>query len=433
MRLFPKSAFGQTVLLVGVLLLINQVVSYLSVTYYFIQPSYQQINSLVATQVDTIFDQNIVTVPKRRARFTQRTGIEFYSNSEAVLKGLNNATYYRFMSNQIAEELGGKTDVRLSTHIPYRIWINPPQNPEIWIVIPMPGVGETNFSPLTVILLVIGILSVIGGYIFVLRMTRPLRALQIAAKEVGQGEFPEPIEPSGASEMQAVTQAFNQMSSSIKRLEQDRNLMTAGISHDLRTPLTRIRLATEMIDEQHEWVKEGIVQDIEDMNDIIDQFINYARQDREEQRETVNLNTIIEEVVQARHFDDHHTIAQRLNPLPDISLRRVAIKRVLDNLIENAFRYGSDHLEIYTGFSAKEKRIICHIRDFGTGIPEEQLPNLLQPFTQGDRARGSSGSGLGLAIIKRIIDMHHGEVAFTNHPEGGLLVVFKLPLTDSIT
>ncbi|MGB2263875.1 MAG: HAMP domain-containing protein, partial [Glaciecola sp.] len=232
MRLFPQSAFGQTVLLVGVLLLINQVVSYLSVTYYFIQPSYQQINSLVATQVDTIFDQDIVTVPKRRARFTQRTGIEFYSNSEAVLKGLNNATYYRFMSNQIAEELGGKTDVRLSTHIPYRIWINPPQNPEIWIVIPMPGVGETNFSPLTVILLVIGILSVIGGYIFVLRMTRPLRALQIAAKEVGQGEFPEPIEPSGASEMQAVTQAFNQMSSSIKRLEQDRNLMTAGISHD---------------------------------------------------------------------------------------------------------------------------------------------------------------------------------------------------------
>lgn len=431
MRIFPKSAFGQTVLLVGVLLLINQVVSYLSVTYYFIQPSYQQINSLVATQVDTIFDQDIVTDPQRRARFTERTNIAFYTHNEAIEYGLNDATSYRFMSNQISAELDGITDVRLSTEIPYRIWINPPQNTQIWIVIPMPGVGETNFSPLTIILLVIGILSVIGGYIFVLRMTRPLRALQNAAKEVGQGEFPEPIEPSGASEMQAVTQAFNQMSSSIKRLERDRNLMTAGISHDLRTPLTRIRLATEMMDEQHNWVKDGIVQDIEDMNDIIDQFINYARQDREEQRETVDLNDIIGDVVEARHFDDNHTIAQRLNPLPKISLRRVAIKRVLDNLIENAFRYGSDHLEIHTAFSAKEKRIICQIRDFGAGIAEEELPNLLQPFTQGDSARGSSGSGLGLAIIKRIIDMHHGEVTFSNHPDGGLLVTFKLPLNES--
>lgn len=427
MSIFPKSAFGQTVLLIGALLLVNQVVSYLSVTYYFIQPSYQQINSLVATQVDTLFDQDIVSNEQRRAQFSARTGIQFLQPQEAVKAGLNEATYYRFMSSQITNELGGDTEVRLSTQMPYRIWINPPQDPSLWIVFPMPGVGETNFSPLTIILLVIGILSVIGGYVFVLRMTRPLRALQNAAKQVGQGEFPEPLAAKGATEIQAVTQAFNQMSNSIKRLEQDRNLMTAGISHDLRTPLTRIRLATEMMDEKHEWVKEGIVLDIEDMNDIIDQFIDYARQDREEQRELCSLNNIIEEVVQARHFDDNHTIAQKLSPIPEITLRRIAIKRVLDNLIENAFRYGSDHLEIHTMALVKEKQIVCQIRDFGAGIAPEQLPSLLQPFTQGDSARGSSGSGLGLAIIKRIIDMHHGQVSFTNHPDGGLLVEFKLP------
>ncbi|HAB78906.1 MAG TPA: two-component system sensor histidine kinase EnvZ, partial [Glaciecola sp.] len=156
MSLLPKSAFAQTVLLIGGLLLVNQVVSYLSVTYYFIQPSYQQINALVATQVDTLFDQDIISDDTRRQQFSARTGIQFLAPQEAVKAGLNDATYYRFMSNQIASQLGGDTEVRLSTQMPYRIWINPPQNPNIWIVFPMPGVGETNFSPLTIILLVIG-------------------------------------------------------------------------------------------------------------------------------------------------------------------------------------------------------------------------------------------------------------------------------------
>jgi two-component system osmolarity sensor histidine kinase EnvZ len=427
MRILPKSAFGQTALLIGGLLLLNQLVSYWSVTYYFIQPSYQQINSLVATQIDTIFEQDLIGDDSRRSNFSERTGIAFYSQDDALRFGLGNATYYRFMSNQISDQLGGQTDVRLSTETPYRIWINPPQNPNVWIVIPMDGIGQNDLSPLTVILLVIGVLSVAGGYIFVKRMTQPLRALQDAAKAVGKGEFPEPLKPSGSTELQSVTIAFNHMLLSIKQLERDRHVMTAGISHDLRTPLTRIRLATEMLPEEQNWVSEGIVQDIEDMNDIIDQFIDYAKQDMEESRTLANINTLVDSVVQARHFDDNHTIAQKLQPVPDCEMRSIAIKRVLDNIIENAFRYGSDHLEIQTAFDKKAKEISCIVRDFGAGIPAAELPNLLQPFAQGDSARGSSGSGLGLAIIKRIIDMHNGKVLFSNHPQGGFQVEIRLP------
>ncbi len=429
MSIVPKSAFGQTVLLIGALLLLNQVVSYWSVTYYFIQPSYQQINNLVATQVNTLFEApQLISDNERRQAFSKRTGIVFYSQENAIKSGLSDATYYRFMSSQISSELGGETDVRLSTDTPYRIWINPPQNPAIWIVIPMEGIGKNDFSPLTIILLVIGVLSVAGGYIFVKRMTQPLRALQNAAKAVGQGEFPAPIKPSGSIEMQSVTKAFNQMSQSIKQLEQDRHIITAGISHDLRTPLTRIRLATEMLPEDQAWVQEGIVQDIEDMNDIIDQFIDYAKQDLEENRELTNINLLVDSVVQARHFDDNHTIAQRLQNVPDCLMRAVAIKRVLDNLVENAFRYGSDHLEITTEHDKKRKEVICTIRDFGPGIDQDKLPKLMQPFAQGDAARGSSGSGLGLAIIKRIIDMHQGQVNFSNHPEGGFQAEIRLPI-----
>ena len=429
MRFFPKSAFGQTVLLIGTLLLVNQVVSYWSVTYYFIQPSYQQINSLVAKQVNTLISQELLRDTSKQASFSMRSGILFYEPEAAIQNGLSKATYYRFMSTQISEELGVPTDVRLSTEMPYRIWIQPQTLTTQWIVIPIEGMSEHNFSPLTIILLAISLLSVIGGYVFVKRMTEPLRALQSAAKDVGRGEFPPPIKPTGSTEIQAVTQAFNSMSQGIKQLEEDRNLMTAGISHDLRTPLTRIRLASEMLDEKHRWIAEGIEQDIEDMNDIIDQFIDYAKQNKEEEKgETCNLNDLVEQVVQARHFDDNHTIAQRLSPLPDIKLRRIAIKRVLDNLIENAFRYGSNHLEVITLHDKKQKLIVLTVRDFGEGIPADKIAILTQPFARGDSSRGSTGSGLGLAIIKRIVDMHHGDVVFTNHPEGGLVVEVRLPI-----
>ena len=265
-------------MLIGVLLLINQVVSYLSVTYYFIQPNYQQINSLLATQVKTIFIEGIDHQdPDLQQEFFDATKINILTQEQAITEGLEQAIYYQYFSRQMSQQLGGEAEVRISASEPFRIWVNPPQDPSLWITIPISGITEADISPLTIYLVVIGILSVAGGWIFVRRLNKPLRALQHAAFEVGRGEFPEPLKTQGSTEMIAVTNAFNQMSKGIKQLEDDRALLTAGISHDLRTPLTRIRLATEMLPEDQDWIKEGIVNDIEDMNDIIDQFIDYVR------------------------------------------------------------------------------------------------------------------------------------------------------------
>ncbi|WP_026376208.1 two-component system sensor histidine kinase EnvZ [Aestuariibacter salexigens] len=431
MRLFPTSAFGQTVLLIGVLLLINQVVSYLSVTYYFIQPSYQQINGLLATQVKSLLSEPDVLQNKGlQQRILSSSGIKVLDENEALKQGLEQATYYQFMSSQISQELGGEADVRISTGEPYVAWINPPQSESTWIAIPILGTGDADFSPLTMYLLVIGVLSVAGGWLFVRRLNKPLQALQVAARQVGQGRFPEPLKQEGTDELIAVTSAFNQMSRGIKQLEQDRNLMTAGISHDLRTPLTRIRLATEMLPDDQDWVKDGIINDIEDMNDIIDQFIDYARFDQKEELETTNLNDLIKAATQARDVDNVHTIDLDLHALPDMEIRRVGVKRVLDNLIENAFKYGSEHIIIRSRYDKRQRRVECQIRDFGPGIPEQEISSVFEPFTQGDKARGSVGSGLGLAITKRIVDMHGGRVVLANHPNGGLVASFQLPLNQ---
>lgn len=427
MRLLPKSAFGQTVLLIGMLLLINQIVSYLSVTYYFIRPSYQQINNLLATQIKLVFieDRNHFD-PELNRRFYAATGIRVFTERQALAQGLDQAIYYQFLSSQMSQRLGGEAEVRITPGEPYLFWIKPPQNPNLWITIPMIGVGEADISPLTIYLLVIGILSVAGGWIFVRRLNRPLKALQEAALLVGKGRVPEPLEQEGSTELMAVTQAFNQMAKGIKQLEDDRALLTAGISHDLRTPLTRIRLATEMLPDSQDWIKEGIVHDIEDMNEIIDQFIDYVRQDQQEKLQEGDINGLINEAVQARNIEEDHNIKLNLAPLPWCMIRRVALKRVLDNLIENAFRYGSNDIEITSNYNKKEQLLCFAIRDFGPGIPEQQMERLFAPFAQGDVARGSLGSGLGLAIIKRIVEMHSGKVVLSNHPQGGLVATVSI-------
>lgn len=436
MRIIPQSAFGQTVMLIGILLLINQIVSYLSVTYYFIQPSYQQINSLLATQVKSVVANDLlVSHEKQRQKYFERTSIKVLDSSQAKSQGLNDAVYYSFISSQVSEQLKQLADVRISTvsqqtddSAPYTVWISLSRYPDTWIAIPITGLNEANISPLTMYLMVIGILSVAGGWLFVRRMTRPLLALQKAALNVGKGEHPAPLAEQGSTEMIQVTRAFNKMNQGIKQLEHDRTLMTAGISHDLRTPLTRIRLASEMLPEDQDWIKEGIVNDIEDMNAIIDQFIDYARYDSEEEKQDTDLNLLISELTHARHIEEGHHIELKLNPLPFISVRRIAIKRVVDNLIENAFRYGSDNIEIISFYDRPKKRIYCKVRDFGRGIPEQELDSVFMPFAQGNKARSSSGSGLGLAIIRRIVEGHDGEVVLKNHPEQGLIAEFYLPL-----
>ncbi|GAA0566143.1 MAG: two-component system sensor histidine kinase EnvZ [Alteromonadaceae bacterium] len=432
MRLLPRSAFGQTVFLIGLLLLINQLVSYLSVAFYVIKPTTQQINHLIAKQIKVVFidvghTQSVLST-ELTARFQQATGIEVYTEQQALHQGLEQAIYYGYFSDLMSRELGGPAEVRVAQGDTYAFWVRPPQAPHYWVKVPLTGLDETDFSPLTFYLLMIGVLSVGGGWLFARQLNRPLKSLQQAALQVGRGEFPPPLaEHKGSTEVIAVTKAFNYMARGIRQLEQDRALLMAGVSHDLRTPLTRIRLASEMMQEPDNWIREGIINDIDDMNAIIDQFIDYLRHHKEEPGQKENLNTLVRELVQAEHLQQRRIITELADDLPDVMLRRIAIKRLLNNLLENALRYSDGDIEISTGFERNRKRVYLQIRDHGPGIPEDQMKAMFEPFTQGDIARGSGGSGLGLAIIKKIVDMHHGDITLHNHAYGGLVVTVYLP------
>lgn len=432
MRILPQSAFGKTVFLIGFLLLINQLVSYFLVAVYVIQPSLQQTNHLIAKQIKVIFidvgAQDRQFSEELTKRFQQATGIEVYSLAAAGPYGLDNSIYYQYFSDEMSRELGGPAEVRIEQDDSFSFWVRPPQAPDFWIKIPLNGLNETDFSPLQIYILLIGFLSVAGGWWFARHLNRPLQSLQQAALRVGRGDIPEPLPEVGSTEIISVTRAFNHMASGIRQLEKDRALLMAGVSHDLRTPLTRIRLASEMVSEQDNWIRDGIVNDIEDMNAIIDQFIDYIRHHKEEALHEEDLNQLVSEQVGAERLQQRQIETDLAAHLPQVPMRRIAMKRVLTNLIENAIKYSDGPIEIHTGFEKGSKRLYVQVRDHGPGIPEQQMAKMFEPFTQGDTARGSAGSGLGLAIIKKIVDMHRGEITLHNHAFGGLVATVYLPL-----
>lgn len=431
MKLFPKSAFARTVALLALVLLINQLVSYVMVSSYVVKPSIEQINELVAKHIRTMFiprQHSVETERELMSYYTEATGIEVFSDTEAKRQGLANSTYYGYLSDDMSDMLEGPAQVRIAQGQKFYLWVKPPRAPDFWIRVPLDSMQRGQFSPLVMYLILIGLLSVLGGMLFANWLNRPLKALEDSARQVGLGEFPEQLAEKGASEIIAVTRAFNQMSRGIRELENDRNLLMAGVSHDLRTPLTRIRLAAEMMPQEEDYLAQGIIEDIDDMNDIIDQFIDYVRLDQQECSSRESLNELIEQTVANIPDNWQKQFELDLGRLPLVWLRPLSMKRVIINLLENAERYGKRRVVVSSGHDKKQKRVWFRVTDDGPGIPEEQQEKLFEPFTQGDKARGGVGSGLGLAIIKRIVDRHDGDIKLQNRPQGGLCVRIELPL-----
>ncbi len=430
MGMFPRSAFGQTVFLVAALLLINQIVSYVTVSFYVVKPTIEQVNLILSKQVKTVFiewEEGVEVSKSAADKFFQITGIEVMSQRQAMSEGLAETREYSMLSRSMSKELNGSARVRISQTDPLVYWVEAPQAPGYWVRVPLTGLQENNLKFLTFYLSSIGFLSVLGGWLFARHLNRPLKALQQAAVKVGVGDFSTKLEEQGSTEVIEVTRAFNQMSRGIAALENDRRLLMAGVSHDLRTPLTRIRLATEMMSDDEDYLREGIIHDIEDMNAIIDQFIEYLRHHKREELKLESLNAIVAEVVEAEQ-KHHRVITFKENPsLADVPVSTVAIKRVVTNMIENAIRYSDADIEVETRVSSNKKFAMVVVNDHGPGIPESELEAVFEPFKQGDAARGSEGSGLGLAIIKRIVDMHGGRVRLLNRPEGGLSAQIYLP------
>ena len=413
--------------MIATLLVISHFISYFTIQHFVVDRHNRIVMFLASNQVKLLHIGDEAEIPKNLAvGFSQTTQLELYwISGDSEPEGLQNAKFHRGFSEEGERYLGKNTRVRVETADGVYLWINEPQNPNFWIRMPIGDYGGNNPMELFIFSGMLLFLSLTGAWILVIQLHRPLKRLAFAAREIGRGDYPGKLKESGPLEMVAVTSAFNQMAADMHQLEEDRTLLLAGISHDLRTPITRIRLASEFLSEQDDEIKDGIVADTQDMDDIIDQFIGYVRYGSEERKELGDLVELIQQVAEAAS-KQHTGIELQLHDLPEVKFKPMAMKRLVSNLIENAFRYGKAPVIVSTLFDSEQ--IIVSVRDHGKGILDLDKKRLFQPFARGDKARGGKGSGLGLAIVARIVEMHNGEINLENHPEGGLEATFTIPV-----
>jgi two-component system osmolarity sensor histidine kinase EnvZ len=272
------------------------------------------------------------------------------------------------------------------------------------------------------------LLSVGGAFLIVTRINRPLRELARATAAIGRGETPQAVaEESGPAEIRTLARAFNQMTNDLKRIDADRALLLAGVSHDLRTPLARIRLGVEMLgDKADATLIDGMVQDIEDIDAAINQFLDFARVTGEQSAASeVDLEELVHSVVE-RYQQQGKPVRARFTGVPQLQMKVLAIRRLLTNLIDNALRHGGTEVEVQTAVSDGWVRL--SILDRGPGIPSTDTARMLQPFTRLNEARSTSGSGLGLAIVDRIAKLHGGRVSLLAREGGGLEARIEFPV-----
>jgi len=266
-----------------------------------------------------------------------------------------------------------------------------------------------------------GLLLIMIAIVFLKNQTRPIVNLAKAAEKFGKGEYVKEFRPSGAKEIRLAAYEIDRMRKRISIHLNQRSEMLSGISHDLRTPLTRLKLQLALLKQQD--LAKKMSEDIEEMERMLNEYLEFSRHQKNEETETIDLNNLIENITQK--YQDKK-IDTKLDENQKINMRPNSIKRCLVNLIDNGLSYG-EKVNILTKNTTDN--VIIMIDDNGPGIPENEYQNVMKPFYRIDKSRGQnkSGVGLGLSIANDIIRAHGGSISFEKSPLKGLRVKISLP------
>ena len=329
------------------------------------------------------------------------------------------------LQERLRNELGEETELRIQPR-QQLLWVKLAAGDRAyWAGFQMPPrPGEDVPGRAIELSLIILAVLLVSAYAFARYLARPLRQLNEAVASVGQGRSPPPLPETGPSEIVNLNRGFNQMLASLRQSEQDRAVLLAGVSHDLRTPLARLRLGLEVGVKDDE-ARQGMTEDVEEIDKIIAQFLDFARDEREMRPEFVDVNHEISALIE-RYQRGGSSIAFHPGELPRFALRATALSRLAANLIDNALRHGAPPIEVAT--RQENGSLVLEVRDHGPGIPLDQVERLKRPFTRGDPARsGVPGAGLGLAIVERIARLHAGALDLLRNPGGGTIARVTLP------
>lgn len=339
-------------------------------------------------------------------------------------------------SERVMAALGPRTRLASEVNGVAGIWVSfAIDADEYWVVIERDPLARDIGTRWIGWAVIAAIASLLAAVVITRVVNRPLARLSQAAGELGAGRTPEPLPETGPAEIATVNASFNRMAADLAQADRDRALLLAGVSHDLRTPLTRMRLEVE-INELPAEARANMVADLEQMDQIVAQFLDYARSEPSQPKADVDLSALVAEAIEASRLGVDQTagIERRIEPGVHIDGLAVELKRALANLLINAERYGRDpdsgRLDLSVELRRSDAAAVIEVADRGTGVAEEQFEQLMRPFVRGESARtGVAGAGLGLAIVARVARLHHGRLTLSANAPRGLRATLRLPLS----
>lgn len=423
----PRTLFARTSLTIFIALFIFMVFASGVVFKYLMQPIARQASSdlaaLMVLSAQTWVELPVITRPKFVEELENYHGLTISAQRDNTDPFESNSPFFLFLKEALEQRLEQPVSLYEEVTNERWIWIDIPMSEHlIHIGIPYNHIGPN--PPIVFFLLLVGaaLLIFITSSVLVRRLTKPLEKLSQATLQMGQGVPISPIQETGAKEFVLLTRSFNQMNHRVQQLLANRNTLFAGISHDLRTPISRIHLALELLNNEND---PELITSIENDLDEINQLIS----------QTLELATSYEKVqAKLEHIDLSELAASELEKIqykpgiikhfPEVkstaSISVTAFQRIFQNLIENAIRYGNN-LPITVSISSNPQHIIVCISDQGPGIPLEHQSEIFQPFYRLETSRNTSsgGSGLGLAIVNQLCELYDWHIAVSNNENKG--------------
>jgi len=432
-----RSLFARTALTLALAFIVFQAAAFWVVARTLIVPVAERSADDLAGLIVLSAQTWVELPPETRAAFerelARRHGLRLTTNDVGATADAPRFAFRKQIEAALSRRVGDAVELR-----------GVPESAAAWLDIPVGGHDlRVGFFPdryavkpplAAIVVIVMGtLLSLLTALFLVRRITVPLARASLAASQVGAGELPEPLPETGPAELAELARRFNVMAAEVRELLDNRTTLLAGISHDLRTPMTRLQLNLEMLRDDPNSARtdranangariDRAMADLADMNRLITGYLELARTTQPQQKTRFDLAGLLEEVA-----------ADMGLPWPgaascEVVAGRLAVRQIVTNLVQNAQRYGGGTpVELVLECAGERAWVI--VRDTGTGIPDDQLEKVFRPFyrLEASRSQATGGTGLGLAIVRQLAETNGLKVMLGNRAGGGLEAVLEIP------
>ncbi len=425
LSLVPRSLFGRHMFLIIALVSSGQLLT--ALLYHFILQR-PHLDDLASSTVEYVLalESNLASLPPAdAARFAANLNLRGHfrviqGKPDGVVLPISPGVMFDAYAKALGRKMHHKIDVRWEGE-ERRLWLSIPlRGSPYWVQVSGDRlVLQLSRTWLSAVALS-ALLAILGALYLTRRLNRPIARLVRATSDLAAGRPPEYLpDDKLPTELAKVAHSFNGMAESLARYESERSMMLAGISHDLRTPLTKMRLGLAMSGDEE--LEAMMARQIEQIDAILGQFMDYARNGSEEPLSEVDVNRLIQDAIALQ--TEPAAWQLDLAPLPQTLLPRLAWQRLIANLLENAWRHAGKGLEVAT--RQEGDQISLSVLDRGPGVPPESLSRLSQPFV---RLAGTPGTGLGLAIVAKLVRRRGGELSMLPRDGGGLEARVRWPI-----